>query len=884
MIGLTIGPYTITAKLGEGGMGEVYRARDNRLGRDVALKVLPVAFARDPDRLARFEREARTLATLNHPHIAQIYGFEQSGDTSALVMELVAGDDLSQRLLRGPMPIDEAIGIARQVAAALEAAHEIGIVHRDLKPANIKVTAAGTVKVLDFGLAKAIDLGTSGSSNTAAITSPAITQAGIILGTAAYMSPEQARGQPVDKRTDIWAFGVVVLEMLTGKRTFGGDTVSDALAAVLTQEPDWSPLSPAINPRVTDLIRRCLRKDPKRRLRDIGDALVELDDALAGTPAGGLLTATAPLRSRSTWLPWLIAIVAAVTAAAALWSSLRPPALESNPRSIARVTLPLPPGATMFMGRGSSVAMSPDGSRIVFTATDKARTQLYLRALDQKNSVALPGTDGAANPFFSPDGQWVGFAADGKLKKIALQGRTVVTIADASNLRGEAWAPDDTILFTPNNASALWRVPAGGGAPQRFTTLAEGELSHRWPQVAPSGRALVFTIWNDTGFEGGRIAVQRLDGAERKVLIQGGGYGRIVETSDRRAFLVYAQADGLLAAPLDLDRLELTGAITAINESVVANLSGGAHFAFSNSGHLVYAAGTITEASKTLLWVDRTGKETVAAEIADLSVLMSVTRDGLRLIRMNTQGPSRDVFVHDLPTGKSHKLTNGGFHGRPLLTSDEQRVIYTVGLPNLNLFWKPIDGAGEEERLSTSPNAQFASSVAPDGKTMVYSEYDPVTGSDLWIMSLEGNHDARPLLKTRFSEGNGSISPDGRWIAYQSNETGRFEIYVTPYLTPGTAVQITSAGGGEPRWGREGRELYYRTNDRFMSVPMTLGPAVEAGEPRLLFTGNYLSEGLFVPSVDRFLLIREDGQESAGKTLDLVLGWFDDLNAKVAPR
>lgn len=530
------------------------------------------------------------------------------------------------------------------------------------------------------------------------------------------------------------------------------------------------------------------------------------------------------------------------------------------------------------------MAMSPDGSRIVFTATDKSRTQLYVRALDQTSSVALPGTDGAANPFFSPDGQWVGFAADGKLKKINLQGRTVVTIADASNLRGEAWAPDDTILFTPNNASGLWRVSAGGGAPQRFTSLAEGELSHRWPQVATSGRAVVFTIWNDTGFEGGRIAVQRLDGSGRAILVQGGGYGRIVEAGEGRTYLVYAQGDGLLAAPIDLDRLALTGGVTPINEGVFANLSGGAHFAFSNTGNLVYAPGEISEASKTLVWVDRAGKEAVAAEIPDLSVLMSVTRDGRRLIRLNSQGPSRDVFVHDLQSGNARRLTNGGFHGRPLLTSDERRVIYTVGLPNFNLFWKPIDGAGEEERLSTSPNPQFASSVAPDGKTLVFSEFDPVTGSDLWTMSLDSQRDTRPLLKTRFSEGNGSISPDGRWIAYQSNETGRFEIYLAPYMSPGPAVSITSAGGVEPRWGRDGRELHYRTNDRFMSIPIALNAAVKAGEPRLLFTGNYMPEALFVPEMDRFLLIRDNGQEAAGKSLNLVLGWSDDLTAKVAPR
>ncbi len=800
-------------------------------------------------------------------------------------MELVEGEDLSERLRRGPIPIDEAIGIARQTAAALEAAHEIGIVHRDLKPANIKVNTTGTVKVLDFGLAKAVDTAATrtNAAVSAAVTSPAFTEAGIILGTAAYMSPEQARGQNVDKRTDIWAFGVVLLEMLTAERVFGGDTVSDTVAAVLTREPDWSVLPPATPPRVADLIRRCLRKDQKRRLRDIGDAIVELDDAMSATPASGPVAA-APPRARSTILPWAVAIIAVLAAAVAVWSSLGPRGPEPGPRSIARVSLHLPPNATMFLGRGSSAAISPDGTRIVFTATDQGRTQLHVRALDQTNSVALPETDGAANPFFSPDGQWVGFIAGEKLKKINLQGRTVVTITDAPNVRGEAWAPNDTILFTPTNASALSQVPAGGGAPTPYTSLAEGELSHRWPQVASSGRAMVFTIWNDTGFEGGRIAVQRLDGTERKVLVQGGGYGRIVETSDERAFLVYAQADGLLAASLDLDRLELNGAVTPINESVAANLSGGAHYAFSNTGSLIYVPGALSEASKTLLWVDRAGKESVVGEIADLSVLMSATRDGRRLIRMNTQGPSRDVFVHDLEGGNARRLTNGGFHGRPLLTADERRVIYTVGLPNLNFFWRSVDGADEEERLSTSPNAQIANSVAPDGKSLAFTEFDPVTGADIWQLSLEGNHAVRPLLKTRFSEGTADISPDGRWMAYQSNATGRFEIYVTTYPNPGTPVQVTSAGGLKPMWSADGRELYYRVSDRFMAVPMTLGAEATAGEARLLFAGNYLNEGLFVPGRQQFLLIRENGQEGAGKSLDLVLNWFDDLIAKVKPR
>ena len=878
MIGHTIGSYTITAKLGEGGMGEVYRASDSKLGRDVALKMLPVAFAGDPDRLARFEREARTLAALNHPHIAQIYGFEQTGGRSALVMELVDGEDLSERLTRGALQPDEALRIARQIAGALEAAHEVGIVHRDLKPANIKVNRNGDVKVLDFGLAKAVDANAAASGRTATITSPAITQGGIILGTASYMSPEQARGQHVDRRTDIWAFGVVMLEMLTASRVFKGDTVSDAIAAVLTHEPDLSAITGTTHPRVAELIRRCLRKDPKRRLRDIGDAVVELDDVLAGAPA--VTAAVSAPASRPGILPWAIACLSVAAAAVAIWISQRPPA--TVPEALARVTLLLPSDATMFLGRGSSVAISPDGGRVVYPATVKGRTQLYVRALDQTTSLPLPGTDGAADPFFSPDGQWVAFVAGGKIKKIDLQGRTVVDIADAVNPRGEAWAPDDSIIYTPNNATGLFRVPSTGGTPQPLTTPGDGELSHRWPQVARSGKAMVYTIWNDTGFEGGRIVAQRMDGSGRTILVQGGAYGRLVETPDDGAYLVYAQPDGLLAAPIDLDRLELTGPVTPINESVMANLSGGAHFAFSDRGDLVYAPGTITEASKTLLWVDRAGKETLAAEIADLSVLMSVTRDGRRLIRLNTQGPARDVFVEDLETRTSRRLTNGGFHGLPMLTRDETRVIYGSGLPNLNLFWRPVDGAGEEERLTTSPNAQFASSAAPDGRSIVYTEFDPVSGSDIWQLPLEGDRRPRELVRTKFSEGNADVSPDGRWLAYQANQTGRFEIYVTTYPTPGTTVQISSAGGVEPVWGRDGRELFYRSDDRYVAVPLSAD--AKPGQPKLMFAGNYLSAPLYVPGRDQFLLIREDGQAAAGKSLNLVLNWFSELTAKATSR
>jgi serine/threonine-protein kinase len=886
--GARLGVYEVIAPIGAGGMGEVYRARDARLGREVALKILPAAVASDTDRVARFEREAKTLAALNHPHIAHLYGFEQSSDTSAFVMELVEGEDLLQMLSRGAIPLSEALPIAKQIAEALEAAHEQGIVHRDLKPANIKIRRDGTVKVLDFGLAKAVSgsaglagsTGSAGSADSPTITSPAVTEAGIILGTAAYMSPEQARGQDVDKRTDVWAFGVVLYEMLTGRRLFDGGTVSDSMAAVLTREPDWSALPPSTPQGTVDLLRRCLKKDPKRRLRDMGDAVIEIDEAMTSPPSTPAMIATpstnAPSRSV---LPWLVAAVMAVVAAGASWMAWRPRAEVA--RTPARVAITLPATTTMFLGRGSSVAISPDGQRIAFTATAEQRTQLYVRSLDRMEITPLPGTNGATNPFFSPDGQWVGFTADGKLKKVNLQGRTVVTVTDAPNIRGETWGPDDTIFFTPNNGAGLSRVSANGGNAEPFTQRNEGELSHRWPQVLPGGKAILFTIWNDTGFEGSRIAVQRFDNAERRVLVQGGGYGRIVEVDAGRAYLVYAQSDGLFAAPFDLDRLELTGTVTLVVDAVSTNLSGGAHVAFSKTGTLAYLPGSLAEATKTLLWVDRAGKESVISEIADLGQQFAVTRDGRRLVRLNTQGPDRDLFVEDLVAGGSRRLTKGGLHYTMALTPDERRVVYSSGLPHGNLFWRPLDGSGEEERLTTSPNSQWAETVSPDGKILAFTTIDPVRNSDIWTLSLEGDHTSRPFLQTPASESNVDFSPDGRWLAYQSNVSGRFEIYITSFPQPGPPIQVTSAGGIRPWWSRDARELYYRINDRVMVVPITLGPQPKAGEPQMLFSGNYLGDGGLARDTGRFVMMRDNGQDTAGKTIYLVMNWFDELKAKL---
>ena len=628
-----------------------------------------------------------------------------------------------------------------------------------------------------------------------------------------------------------------------------------------------------------DLLQRCLRKDPARRLRDIGDAAVEIDDVLAGAASNPVVTPATAARAPRAFVPWGIATVMTLVAGGAVWlASPGQPVVERSP---VRASLPLPPSVTMFLGRGSSVAISPDGQQVVFTATAGNRTQLYVRSLNRMDVTPLPGTDGAASPFFSPDGQWMGFSAGAKLKKVSLQGGAVATLADAPNIRGEAWAPDDSIWFTPNNATGLWKVPASGGTAAPLTTLGSGELSHRWPQLVPGGRAVIFTIWNDTGFDGGRIAVQRLDGGERRVLVQGGGFGRIVAIDERRAYLVYAQAQGLMAAPFDLDRLELTGAVAPVIDAVATNLSGGAHFAFSQTGSLAYLPGTLAEVAKTLLWVDRTGKETVVSHIDGMSVEMSVTRDGRRVVRINTQGPDRDVWVEDLERQVSTRLTGGGFHSAPILTPDDRRAIYSSGLPNRNLFWKSLDGVGEEERLTTSQNQQVAGSVAPDGKTLAYVEYDPLRNADIWLVSLEGDHPVRPFLQTAFSESYPAISPDGRSIAFQSNQSGRFETYVTSFPQPGTLTQVSKAGGSAPIWSRDGREIFFSNGDRMMAAPIVTESEIKVGEAQMLFSGNYLGDGDLARDTGRFLMLRDNGQEDAGKAIYLVMNWFDELLSKV---
>ncbi len=883
MIGTTLAHYRITAKLGAGGMGEVYLGRDTRLDREVAIKVLPEQFARDPERLARFEREAKVLASLNHPGIAAIYGFEQAGGVPFLALEYVPGETLAEVIARGPIAAEEALGVAARIGEALEAAHARGVVHRDLKPANIKITPGGKVKVLDFGLAKA--LGDEPPSAAAGVAdaptkTAAATRAGAILGTAAYMSPEQARGKPVDQQADIWAFGCVLYEMLSGRRAFAGESFSDSLAAILRAEPDAGAIPAGTPASIRSLLRRCLAKEPERRLHHIADARLELEEAVGAlsgpvTGASPPPTRPAPWRRAGGWLP--IALMA-VFAGVAVWSLFRAP--RQAPRPPVRATVALPPKATVALGRGSSLVISPDGQRVAYVAASDGRTLIYLRPLDRLESVPVSGTEGGSNPFFSPDGQWIGFFADRKLKKVSLRGGAPVTLGDAPNARGETWGPDDTIVFTPRGNAGLSRISAAGGAPQQITTLGQGELSHRWPQVLPGGKAVLFTIWNDTGFENARIVVQSLETGRRSILLHGGGYARYAADSANAGYLVYARTEGLLAAPFDPRRLEVTGPSFPVLESVITNLSGGAHFSLSADGSLVYLPGTMGEADRTLVWVDRRGAAEPMAEIRALGFFFRLSPDGRRLGRHNTNGPNRDIWIYDLERKGSTRLTFGGNNIYSVWTPDGKRVTFTSGLPVTNLFWKAADGSGPEEWLTTSPHNQLPDCWSPDGKMLVYTEFSPTRESDLWILPLEGDRKPRPFLNTPFSESDAAVSPDGRWLAYQSNESGRFEIHVQPFPGGGRKWQVSTDGGFLPLWARDARELFFRRGDAMMASGVNTAGEFSSQTPRMLFEGRY--DGGYDISRDgrRFLMMKGTEQESAPTQWTLVLNWLEEVKRR----
>jgi serine/threonine-protein kinase len=869
----TIAHYKIVAKIGEGGMGAVYRGIDTKLGREVAIKVLPDTFAYDPDRLTRFTREAKVLASLNHPNIAAIYGVEEQ----ALVMEMVEGPTLRERLATGPVPLDDVAPIIDQLVEALEYAHEKNVIHRDLKPANIKVTPEGKVKVLDFGLAKALTTEVPASDPA---SSPTVTMrstiAGTVLGTAAYMAPEQARGQPVDKRADIWAFGVVVYEMITGTTLFTRATVTDTLAAVLKEEPDWKTIP---NP-VGRLLRSCLIKDPRRRLRDIGDARTLLDDALDA------VSVPRPVRRGMPWWGAGAFAAALLVTGALLWRATRP---VEHP--VTHLTVDL--GPDVLPGTSSTVAISPDGRRLVFPARGTDGKQLLAtRILNQAQTMLLAGTENGFDPFFSPDGEWVGFFADGKLKKISVHGGATVALCASVNPRGASWGEDHSIVAALNIAGGLSRLPDTGGTPQALTKLRPGEATHRWPQVLPGGEVILFTTSPKTiGHEGAEIEVLSLKTGQVKSLLHG-YFGRYLPSGH----LLYVHQGVLFGVGFNASRLELRGTLTPLLEDVAANpITGGGQFDFSGApsgpGTFLYLASSGATQKWRVDWLDASGNTQPLIATPGIYTVPRVSPDGKELAFI---GGDTGPQVYDLEREQTTRITSIAGGGNLVWTPDGKHLVFGNGG---NLFWVRSDGVGGPQRLLNRPYSVAASSFSPDGHSLAYFETTTDTGFDLWVLPLDitdPDHPnagtPEPFLKTPADEQFPQFSPDGRWIAYRSDESGTNEIWVRRFPGGGRRLQISDAGGMYLVWSKHGRELFYETPDhRIMVVEYREdGDNFIASRPRPWSKRQIFYPGVsnmdISPDGKRFAVLTAPDAGSSGRNLfhvTMLFNYFDELKRMI---
>jgi serine/threonine protein kinase/Tol biopolymer transport system component len=812
--GTELGTHKILALIGVGGMGEVYKAHDTKLRRDVAIKVLPGSFARDAGRLSRFRREAQLLAALNHSNIATIYNIEDSNDTTYLVMELVPGETLAQRIKRdGAVPVEEALTLAKQIAEALEAAHEKGIIHRDLKPANVKLTPEGKVKVLDFGLAKAFagDTSTEDMGNSPTL-SMAATMQGVILGTAAYMSPEQAKGKAVDKRTDIFAFGAVLYELLTGKAAFHGEDVTDILGAVLRMEPDWSQLPEATPAAIRTLLRRCLRKDKRQRLSDATDVRIEIEDAIAAPKDSGTAQSAPASTSK---LPWAVATalaIIAVVTSLALWRSTRPVA-----RPLVGLDVDLGSDVSLGSLPGADAILSPDGTRMVYASQNR----LFTRRLDQPNATELAGTRGAFAPFFSPDGQWVAFFNNAvKLQKISVEGGSAITLCDATNGTGGSWGEDGNIIAALNSTGGLSRIPSAGGPPTPVTDLQSGEFTHRWPQILPGGKAVLFTAGaTGVAFDGANIVVMSLADHRRKTLVRGGTYGRYLPSGH----LVYVNRGTLFAVPFDVERLEVHGTPAPVLDQVGYNAAqGSAQLDFSQNGTLIYRRGGAVGGLLTVAWLDAAGKAQPLLAKPGVYALPSMSPDGQRLALVVRDGSGADIWVYDWQRDTMTRLTFTGTVGNPIWSPDGRYIAFRAVGEGMSVIRS--DGSGKPQPLTQSKNFQVPWSFAPDGKRLAFFEVDSKTSGDLWTVPLEsdnaGLRAGKPevFLQTPAIELAPSFSPDGRWMTYSSDESGTFQVYVRAFPDKGGKWQISNSGGGYPMWSRNGHDLFFETLDNHIMV------------------------------------------------------------------
>jgi eukaryotic-like serine/threonine-protein kinase len=863
-------------------MGEVYRAKDPKLHRDVAIKVLPESVSRDPERLARFQREAQLLAALNHPHIAGIYGLEDASGVQALVLELVEGETLAERIARGPMPVDEAIPAARQIGEALEAAHEKGIVHRDLKPANVKLTPGGSVKVLDFGLAKALSVDGSAPDVTHSPTiTAAATQAGVVIGTAAYMSPEQARGKAVDKRSDIWSFGVVLYEMLTGRRCFEGETVSDVLAAVLRQDPDWSALPEDTPPQVRALLARCLERDPKKRLRDIGDAWIET--ALpAPTPA------ERPA-ARST-LPWIGAVIGALAVGFLAAKSMVRPAPPSKAAPIHSI-VPLPAGTHLTGWASPVVAISRDGRTLAFVAEKEGEPHhLWVHRLDREDTRVVPDSVSAEGPFFSPDGQWIGFATNvsqvsrtgsGELRKYSLATGLTQKIADIPDFFGGSWGDDGSILVAVSTTEGLWRFPPGGGAPDTSaqTILVQGKparLPLYWPQWLSSSSALVTTTSTGGGASVLDLPTRTLSSLEKGVLF--------CRTTADGKLLMSRRDRTLFAAPFDVRTLRPSGSPVAVLRDVAFGCNGGAAFAVSDNGTLVYATGYIRgsamDLSRLARFNERGEVEMLPFEADVFGRLAIPSPDGRSVSAITSDGT---VWIYDLARRIRRALPVGKLHVQGYVTawSSDGRSIAFSASPEDGQGWaiyrQDADGGGAPQQIVPPGEEQYALAFTPDGASVVCTEF--AAQPRLWLRPVDGKGEAR-----RLDEGlvaSASVSPDGRWLVYDKQDSEGWQVLMTPLASNGPRIQVAT-GARYPRWSPDGRSVYCRQGDAILKIAIPPGDHPEPGAPVTLFRIPGRSYWLSPAGKDFFAVVDAD-DSGIVRELHLVTNWFSELDALTSP-
>ena len=903
MIGTRLGPYEITAKLGEGGMGEVYRATDTKLKRDVAIKVLPAAFTEDKERLARFEREAQLLAQLHHPNIASIFGLEESDGTKALVMELVEGPTLAERIEQGPLPFNESLSVASQIAQALEEAHEKGIVHRDLKPQNIKASVEGKVKVLDFGLAKAMDPAASSAGSASHLAkSPTLTlgatQMGVILGTAAYMAPEQAKGMAVDKRADVWAFGVVLWEMLVGRRLFPGDSVPETLAGVLKSEVDFDALPPGVPPAVRRLLRRCLERDPRERLRDIGEARIALREALEpGAAAAARASESAPPGPSSAvrLAPWL---AAALLAGALVWllASGGAPS-RSAPGSVRSpvVALRLPEGLSIpldsrgIYGQTAVLAIAPDGSQVAFLE-GTGSGPIYLRGIESDELRPLEGTAGSSSPFFSPDGRWVGFFSPGKLRKISVDGGRPIDLADSTLDRGAVWCPDGSIVYAPSPTSGLLRLPPGGGAPVVLTEVDAGERTHRWPAVLPGGTEVAFTVGvvgQPGDYEESRIDAVELASGRRRTLLTGASMVRFTANG----LVLLGRQGQVLAAPLaGLSPATVESAKQVLKDVAGVPASGIVHFDVAQDGTLVYAERDPHADELDLVWFGPDGEVEPIGVQKEQYNLLRIAPDGRRVAMSIGPGGGRggDIWILDLATKASSKLTFDGSSDAPVWTSGGDEVLFRTALPagTEEFRQRPADGSREARTIVQFADARARGPIGymADGSLLFWEDGGTGSAGNVLFLPPGANGDqAQPFASTAAIEIQPAISPDGRFVAYTVDSTGQPGVYVQPFPPTGAKWQVAS-GATLPLWSRDGRELYFTRDDVLWTVPVSLSGSFSMGAPRELtrIPLNLVLSFDTSISVDRardgrLLAVRASSTARTNEHLVLVLNWFEKL-------